>query len=186
MIIDDFKVWMICLGNDPRRDIVLPSWSGYDVNCFEAITPDTRHLVKEKLDFGDKVRHDYTIKPFSEAEKSLFTSHLLLWKKCCQLKEPFLILEEDVMLEKPIPNSLDFQGLIPIANRSKGSKIVTPAAGYIIQPMHAKKMYEYFVVRKHKITYNVDHVIESRSDQHEWGRHAYAYQIEGESSVAHF
>tara|TARA_R110002153_G_scaffold72321_2_gene189403 strand:+ start:1129 stop:1692 length:564 start_codon:yes stop_codon:yes gene_type:complete len=185
MTTDKFDVWMICLENDPRREIVLPSWSAHTVNRFDAITPDTRSLVKEKLNF-DQFKHNKTRgkKIFSEGEKASFTSHVLLWKKCFQANIPFCIIEEDVELGRPIPDDIRIRGIIPIANRRKGSKIVTPAAGYIIEPHMASRMYRYFVEMQTRITYNVDHHIHLRIHPREWGIHSYAYQIEGASAIA--
>tara|TARA_R100001377_G_C3151439_1_gene96427 strand:+ start:52 stop:615 length:564 start_codon:yes stop_codon:yes gene_type:complete len=185
MTSDKFDVWMICMENDPRREIVLPSWNAHTVNCFNAITPDTRSLVKEKLNF-DKFKYN-KIKGkilFSEGEKASFTSHVLLWKKCFKANRPFCIIEEDVELGQPIPDDILIRGIIPIAMRRKGSEVVTPAAGYILEPLMALRMYRYFVELQNRITYNVDHHIHQRIHPREWHSHPYAYQIEGASAIA--
>jgi len=184
MIIDRYSIWMICLENDPRREMVLPSWSEYTVNRFDAITPKTRSSVDVKLNFSDnKVTVFRGEIPFSEEEKSSFTSHLLLWKKCSEQDETFCIIEEDVKLRAPLPAIKD-PGLVPIATRSVDDHSLTPAAGYILQPWVAKKMYDYFVATQRLITYNVDHHIDQRIHQRYRRKYLCAYQIEGESAIA--
>lgn len=188
MTTGNFDVWMISLPNSWRQKEVLPSWEGYEVNIFDAITPDTMHLVEEKLNFSDyKVTVLKGKTPFEPTEKASFTSHVLMWKKCADAQRPFLIIEEDVKLGRSIPRWLNTRGLLPIAVKNNRSKTLTPAAAYLVKPFMAKKMYEYFVVRQHRITYNVDHHIKQRTHPHEWTQataRPYAYQIEGESSIA--
>lgn len=175
---------MICLEDDPRRKIVLPSWEKYGivVNQFEAITPATMNILPEKLIFGSKVRKwKEAIVPFSETEKAIWHSHIQLWKKCIEANKPFLILEEDVQLIKPLPNKWEIVRLLCIA---RAGKKTSPAAGYIILPRIAVKMYER-VVYKSKITYNVDSVVKKYCDVGKLHNYPYAIQIEGESSIAH-
>jgi len=184
MIIDRYSVWMICLENDPRREMVLPSWSKYTVNRFNAITPKTRSLVDVKLNFSDNKFTDWKGKvPFSEEEKSSFTSHVLLWKKCAEQDETFCIIEEDVKLRSPLP-AMKEPALVAIATRRIDDYTPTPAAGYIVQPWVAKKMYDYFVATQRLITYNVDHHIDTRINPRYRNKYLCAYQIEGESAIA--
>jgi GR25 family glycosyltransferase involved in LPS biosynthesis len=184
MIIDRYSVWMICLENDPRREMVLPSWSEYTVNRFDAITPKTRSSVDVKLNFSDfKITVNRGKLLFSEEEKSSFTSHLLLWKKCAEQDETFCIIEEDVELGSLLPATKD-PGLVPIATRRVDDKTITPAAGYIVQPWVAKNMYDYFVATQRLITYNVDHHIDQRIHPKYRRKYLCAYQIEGESAIA--
>ena len=54
------------------------------------------------------------------AEMGCFASHYLLWKKCVELDEPIMVLEDDVKFHAPVP-ALKFQEFIhlckPILHR---------------------------------------------------------------------
>jgi hypothetical protein len=142
MIIDNTDIWMISLLDNPEatfiREMAVEAWKsqGFQVNLFNAITPDTIKNVEPKLNFGKKHR---LLKPdivdFTESEKAAWYSHFLLWKKSFESNKPFIILEEDVIPIKKIPKKWKIQNLILLAENSS-------CCAYIITPKKAKFMYE--------------------------------------------
>jgi hypothetical protein len=93
----DFDIWMIRVKDNEKSEIYAKycakSWTdaGFEVNFFDAVTPDTLHLGKH-LDFDKKHK---------PAEKGCFISQYLLWKKCYEEDRPILVLEHDAYLENP-------------------------------------------------------------------------------------
>ncbi len=93
----DFDIWMIRVKDDFKSETYAKycakSWTdaGFEVNFFDAVTPDTLHLG-EHLDFHEKHK---------PAEKACFISQYLLWKKCYEEDRPFLVLEHDAYLQNP-------------------------------------------------------------------------------------
>lgn len=83
---DDFK-------SETYAKYCAKSWTdaGFEVNLFDAVTPDTLHLG-EHLDFHEKHK---------PAEKACFISQYLLWKKCYEEDRPILVLEHDAYLQNP-------------------------------------------------------------------------------------
>jgi hypothetical protein len=93
----DFDIWMIRVKDDFKSETYAKycakSWTdaGFEVNFFDAVTPDTLHLG-ENLNFREKHK---------PAEKGCFISQYLLWKKCYEEDRPILVLEHDAYLENP-------------------------------------------------------------------------------------
>ena len=94
-----FKTVMI---RDPKNPISKaysefcePSWYGFDLQFYDAVTPET---LKENKGIN------FTKKPngrdHSDTEKACFYSQYNLWKKCAIEKVPYLILEHDALLKK--------------------------------------------------------------------------------------
>jgi hypothetical protein len=96
----DFEVRMIRVKGDPvseaYADFCAPSWKGFNLKFYNAVTPDTlKH--QRGVTFGlKKNKH-----PLSETEKACFYSQYNLWKECALAKKPYLILEHDGLLLKP-------------------------------------------------------------------------------------
>lgn len=93
----DFDIWMIRIKDDEKSETYAKycakSWTdaGFEVNFFDAVTPDTLHL-------GEHLNFDASHNP---GEKACFVSQYLLWKKCYEDNRPLLILEHDAYLENP-------------------------------------------------------------------------------------
>jgi hypothetical protein len=96
----NFKTIMIVNTEDPvsvaYMEYCAPSWDGFDLRIFNAITPN--NLEEHKgLTFG---RRNGGVE-LSDTEKACFYSQYLLWKKCAMERMPILVLEHDAYLEKP-------------------------------------------------------------------------------------
>ena len=76
---------------------------GYDASIFNAIKPKDNPL---------QIFNKHGIKMVGWAEQAnpavaaCWASHFLLWKKCVEMDEPFLILEHDAIVESKFPNHL--------------------------------------------------------------------------------
>ena len=96
---------MIRIKDDPISEAYAaycsPSWEGFNLKYYDAITPETLHL-QSGLTFGKKNNRDLTDK-----EKACLYSQYNLWKKCAVENVPILILEHDAWLEKIGPISFN-------------------------------------------------------------------------------
>ena len=161
MIIDDFDIHMISISDNEfsqqLREVCQASWEhdGWEVNHFEAITPDTMDRCPIELTFGLKtetrrIKHNA---PFLETEKAIWASHVSLWYKCWQQQKPYVILEHDCKLLTAFPKVWDLAALkyfCKAGQPDRTSKMLgktspkdvkfTPAAGYIILPDQADSM----------------------------------------------
>ena len=107
-VIDD-NIWMIQIpGNNTSQYYkrqALPTWEkfGYQINMFDAVTPESLHLY-DYLEFGKY----YDFREFTETEKAGFYSHVELWKQCIEDNTPITIIEHDVeCLSGEIPIEAD-------------------------------------------------------------------------------
>ncbi|NUW68994.1 glycosyltransferase family 25 protein [Vibrio coralliilyticus] len=65
---------------------------------FEAIDGSQMpSYLADKVD--DEHRKKFRSRPLSYGERGIYASNYLLWEKCVQQNEPFLIMEDDVVLE---------------------------------------------------------------------------------------
>lgn len=91
------NIWMIQIPDNQisqhYRNQTLPTWEkfGYEVNMFDAVTPEDLHLY-DYLEFGKY----YDMRDFTDTEKAGFYSHVELWKQCIEDNEPITIIEHDV------------------------------------------------------------------------------------------
>lgn len=96
------NIWMIQIPDNEvsqtYKNMVLPSWEkhGYEINMFDAVTPDNIHNY-DYLEF----QQYWGFRDFTTSEKAGFYSHVELWKKCIEMDEPIAIIEHDVELYKP-------------------------------------------------------------------------------------
>jgi GR25 family glycosyltransferase involved in LPS biosynthesis len=76
---------------------------GYDASIFNAIKPKDN-----PLQIFNKHRIDAVgwLKDKNPAAFACWASHFLLWKKCIEMDEPFLILEHDAIVESKFPPNL--------------------------------------------------------------------------------
>jgi hypothetical protein len=102
----DFEVWMIRAKGNPVSEgyanYCIPSWTkaGYNVNLYDAVTPDTLSLFLENSNF-DFFKHKDDGRQYSDTEFSCFFSHYNLWKKSFEENKKLLILEHDALLVNP-------------------------------------------------------------------------------------
>lgn len=173
MIIDNFQVWRIAIGD------ILPqckdSWTkqGFEVNHFEAITPAT---MPNFLKFGTKDRLVNSIKKnklaeFTETEKAIWYSHFTLWKKCLDSNTPFVIIEQDNILTEKFPTTWRLYRLKYFCQASKPDRYsptkkrkFTPAAGYVLTPEGAEFIINH-TLNKPEQQSNVDHMISTGRDR---------------------
>lgn len=124
--------------------------------------------AKEILPLYEKYRDDWQ-RPLREVELACYFSHQKLWQRILQEQEPALILEDDAIVCKALPNILEYcvrlKNIDHISLESVGRKkllgnksILIPidgfklsplyidrngAGGYILYPSGAKKLLEH-------------------------------------------
>jgi len=106
------KFYMIQMSNNPTsvyyRDWVMKSWrkGGHKIHLYEAVTPETISVQKNRLEFGNKLSKGGVIDlkklvgvEFTETEKAVWYSHFNLWNVCIQINKPIVIIEHDMKLD---------------------------------------------------------------------------------------
>lgn len=105
-------VWMIVMSGNPISDyyrkLALPSWlkSGFDVNFFEGVTPET---YKDHFDLLFGKKHSKSTPDgvmFTVSEKCVWYGHYYLWKKCIDTDTPMIVCEHDIELVMDIQPSI--------------------------------------------------------------------------------
>lgn len=76
---------------------------GYDVSIFNAVKPKDNPL---QIFNKHGIEMQGWIKDHNPAALACWASHFLLWKKCVEKNEPFLILEHDAIVENVFPAHL--------------------------------------------------------------------------------
>ncbi|WP_061033150.1 glycosyltransferase family 25 protein [Vibrio splendidus] len=137
-----------------------------DFECFSAI--DGRisppHPLLKK--YNDNLSQTYRAKTLSAGQLGCYASHYLLWKKCVEINEPIIVIEDDALLfRKPflnfvkdipeIPENIECIRLFSNKRRRFSSKFIfectstkihkfskghMSATGYFITPSGAKKL----------------------------------------------
>ena len=155
------KSYVITILDNPRsvqvasRCIASGKKFGIDIEKFSAVTPKTHDPVQyaESLD----IPTDGFKEIYSRYENCLsaFLSHYLLWEKCVNLNETFLILEHDAVIVNSIPVFAGFKHLMNLGEPSYGkarqpmtlgvgpltSKQYLPGAhGYMLKPFGARML----------------------------------------------
>jgi len=137
----DYKIYMIGMEDHPISQMymreVLPSWEGYTVDIFPAVTPKDLYK-KHKLDFGLKNKREFT-----STEIAVWYSHFELWCKCLNKRKPILIIEHDSKLVKPLPDmSQEGYKFLSFINRDFGKTglHIAPGSGYYITPNSAERL----------------------------------------------
>ncbi|WP_275667306.1 glycosyltransferase family 25 protein [Vibrio sp. Isolate24] len=96
------KVFIINLPRsiDRRREMAVQLSNTNVVNYefFDAIDGKSLPAELENL-INDRHRVLLRSRPLAPGEKGIYASNYLLWKKCVELNEPILIMEDDVVLE---------------------------------------------------------------------------------------
>ena len=146
-----FEIYMISMEHHPISEMykreVLPSWKGYEVNQFEAVTPKDLYK-KTKIDFGFKTAGKR--REFTSTEKAVWYSHFELWCKCIKIKKPILILEHDSKLVKPLPDmSKEGYKFLSFINRDYDPIGIhlAPGSGYYITQTVAERLVAQAVVK---------------------------------------
>lgn len=90
------------------RDWVMKSWrkGGHKIHLYEAVTPETIPMQKNRLTFDTKLSRGGIIDydnlvgvGFTETEKAVWYSHFNLWNVCIQINKPIVIIEHDMKLD---------------------------------------------------------------------------------------
>lgn len=110
-----------------------------DIEKFSAVTPKTHDPEKyaESLDIPTNGFKEI----YSRYENCLsaFLSHYLLWEKCVNLNETFLILEHDAVIVNNIPIFKQFKHVMNIGKPSYGKAQTPMKLG--VNPLTSKKYF---------------------------------------------
>lgn len=168
---------MISITDNPisqyYKNEVLPTWNGYTVNHFEAVTPDTLQNYSY-LNFAkkrDKIE-------FTDTEKAVWYSHVELWVKA--RTTPIIVVEHDIRLEKDIPVEVFESEMCCLAHsgvNKNGSHRKLAGGAYYLTPKVATHMVNH-VKNIKRITYNSDAVIHRMCDEFGIWRHDTCYQYQ--------
>lgn len=163
------EVWMISITGNPiseyYKKYVTPSWSGYKINHFEAVTPETTLNNFKYLNFGkkrDKI-------DFTETEKACWYSHVECW--VIARTRPIIVVEHDVLLQEPIPKEVFSSAMCCMSNSNMKTKQKHAGGAYYLTPEVAKHMVNH-VKCERNITYNSDAIIHRKCDEFGvWNQH---------------
>ena len=185
-IVSKPTVYMIVIRDNPIsmyfRGRVERSWidRGFDIEYFDAITPETIPDQKNQLKFGEKSGR--RSRQFSETEKAVWYSHCALWNIARRKQSPIIVAEHDALLLRPIDPSLfkniKIMGLCH-SLLDNGVMGTTAGGAYYLTRSVAEEMY----TEAHNMTirYNSDSLIHKKIDLHgEWRTH-YCEQIREDS-----
>lgn len=102
------RVFVISLKSSiERRNTVVRELAGIDFEFFDAdnLREKPEHFIFSLYDV-EKTRkykgYDLTV-----SELGCFASHISLWRKCVELNEPILILEDNIVVSEDLPSYLD-------------------------------------------------------------------------------
>lgn len=105
-------VGMIYIHENPislkYSEVVRVSWqnAGFTVNFHQGVTPETLDEQERKLNFGKKEGGRNKGKDFTETEKAVWYSHIMMWEIAARKENPLIIIEHDVLLLKGIEMSM--------------------------------------------------------------------------------
>ena len=163
------NIWRIAIGDSLPE--CKQTWidQGFNVNHYEAITPDT---MPNFLKFGQKNMRMYTKKTaaFTQVEKAIFYSHFMLWRMCFKSQKPIVVIEHDTQLVNQFPTTWDVRRIKYFCVGHRALKRdggydtkYSPAAGYVLTPQGAEALIAY--TKRSTIIYNVDHYIRILRDK---------------------
>ena len=148
------NIQMIGISNCPKSQyyssLCIPSWEslGYNINWFEASTPETL-----RKDYGDvrngelKFGNLYSAsspegREFSDTEIAVWYSHYRLWKRCVEIDSPIHIIEHDSYSHRNIPDFSHmrsaFFGYFSHSKESGQTGDLSVGCGYYITPEFAR------------------------------------------------
>ena len=147
---------MIAVRGDRRSDyysaICTSQWRGmgYDVEKFDAITPDT---LGNELTFAER---KFNGNRFTQIELAIWYSHFRLWDT---IKEPTYVIEHDTYPYKKLPEFDGHWGLFSLFPRNEqawqGEKeTISPGSGYYITRQSASILRDWALAKP--IDENVD------------------------------
>lgn len=96
------KIYVINLERSAdRREVISKQLQDANVSfeIFNAV--DGSKDFDDQWRYNDKKRRFLRIRPLSTGEIACFASHYQLWKKCVELNEPIVVIEDDAL---PLPN----------------------------------------------------------------------------------
>jgi len=180
-------VGMICLESNTisqqYKKIVSPSWinANFNLEYKEGITPETFDKSLKALNFGLKAGGRNKGKEFTPTEKAVWYSHVNMWEIAARKQNPYIIIEHDVMLLKPIePHYINKNAIMGLCHNSllsnnpnRGYRISAGGA-YMLTNDIAKKMLSEL---PKKITHNSDAYIHSYIARYGEFRHEYSTQL---------
>lgn len=110
--------------------------AGLEVEIFDAVSRENSRGLMEEL--GLEVRQCGDATGDFEAMLGCFLSHYSLWKKCCELNEPIVVLEHDAVVTGPIASgTLGGHSLVnlgkPHYGRLKKPKSLEFWVGYLLR-----------------------------------------------------
>ncbi|MCL9780338.1 glycosyltransferase family 25 protein [Vibrio sp. S4M6] len=105
------KIFVISLiDSTERRDSICKQFvdKGAEFTFFDAVDgrADSHHPLFDKYNYLKRLWFTSGKMP-SKGEVGCYASHYLLWKKCIELNEPIIILEDDISLCQSFSTSID-------------------------------------------------------------------------------
>ena len=200
-VIED-NIWMIQIPDNETSQYykrqALPTWEkfGYEVNMFDAYTPDN---IPDYLEFGQY----YDMRDFTDTEKAGFYSHVELWKKCIEEDKPITIIEHDVeCLSDDIPIEADLFSFASFQNDDaweiycghrfskhpfwgKTRKICPPTHAYYMTPDMAEMLLEIVMSRpQHNFVDDILFIAMGKDELHitEYATPIYDHRVGGTMS----
>lgn len=137
--------------SEKYKTIVKTSWenAGYYIDYQQGITPNTFGDSKVNLKFGKKKSGRNKGKNFTDTEKAVWYSHVKMWGIAAKKLNPYLIIEHDVILLKPLEHyhieqhpilGVCHNGLL--SNKPKKGYRISAGGAYLLKNNIAKKMIE--------------------------------------------
>jgi hypothetical protein len=181
------RVGMIYLEGDhiseQYKAIVSQSWinGGFSVDYYRGVTPSTINDSTKELKFGKKGSGRNRGRDFTETEKSIWYSHLMMWDIASRKANPFIIIEHDVLLLEHINQhdverysimGLCHNGLLS-KNPHRGYR-VSAGGAYMLKNDIAKKMIDEL---PKEITTNSDAYIHNYITRYGAFKHSHSTQL---------
>lgn len=189
MIIDNYQIWRIAIGDAYPE--VKQDWldRGYTINHSEATTPDT---MPDFIQFDKKHRRIGPVADFTSVEKAIFYSHYALWEMVYNNNEPACIIEHDTVLIADLPKSIEVErnkcfcksshpDRFKVGKDGKPKTWYTNAAGYFLTPHGAELLMNH--VTSKQVSMNVDGYIKILEDKdgYKWIKQ---YAVQKDTSVS--
>jgi GR25 family glycosyltransferase involved in LPS biosynthesis len=129
------KLFDDCVTSGRTHNWNIQAWPAVDG---KTLTPGHFSELNLKLNPETKIAH-------RPGAQGCFLSHWALWHHCIELDQPIVILENDAIINEPIPEFDATKGILKL-HRDRGTKISASGTwskgthGYIIAPDHARQL----------------------------------------------
>lgn len=92
-----------------RREHIIAQLNDQNVKfeIFDAVDGREKHYYKDKF-YNSWLRKLCFARPLSDGQIGCFASHYELWKKCVELDEPIVILEDDIYISSDFSSKLNY------------------------------------------------------------------------------